>query len=107
MNLNHNPTMDQLRELIRPADDRSGGHLLWVRRDGEVVLTALKDRGHPPRFEVKPEMQMCCEPFWVGKGYVGPEAAENEEWIPDLFEVLTTGWIRAKGQPDVVHLERW
>ena len=50
---------------------------------------------------------MCCEPFWVGKGYVGPEAVENEEWLPDLFEVLTTGWIRAKGQPDVVHLERW
>src|SRR4051812_7075536 len=66
MNLNHNPTLQQLRDLIRVADDNSGGHLLWVRRDGEVMLTPLKDRGHPPRFEVKPEMQMCCEPFWAG-----------------------------------------
>ena len=38
MNLNDNPTKEQLADLLRPCDDRLD-HVLWVGRDGVVHIT--------------------------------------------------------------------
>ena len=34
--INNHPTIEQFRELIKQADDRSGHHILWVKKNGDV-----------------------------------------------------------------------
>jgi hypothetical protein len=98
MNLNANPTKEQLRELLARCDDLAGHHVLWVSREGEVTITRLP-KVWPPAFEPGPEVQLYHETFPAGKEYVGPEAAD--EWVTELFEVLVEQWRMARDQPGV------
>jgi len=38
MNMNNNPTSEQLKELIASVDDNAGDHCLWIDNDGNVHL---------------------------------------------------------------------
>jgi hypothetical protein len=79
LNLNDNPTIEQFRDLLRAHDDHAGHHVLWVRKDGEVMLTCLPKSNprRPPIYE-HPQMQMRYDTFPVGYEYVGLEAAEDK-----------------------------
>jgi hypothetical protein len=50
-------------------------------------------------------MQMRYETFLAGNEYVGPEAADDDEWVAELFDSLLREWPRAKGKPDVVCID--
>ena len=105
MNLNANPTPDQLRELLRRCDDTAGHHVLWVKGNGDVVLSRLPrnkpvesfDRDHP-------EIRMRFETFLAGNEYVGPEAAQDDEWVSELFERLLREWEKARGKAEVAYV---
>jgi hypothetical protein len=102
MNLNINPTIEQLRALLRQADDSVGHHVLWVKRSGEVELSRIPGERTPLGFEKDhPEMQMRYETFMAGNEYVGPEAAEDGEWVSELFNSLLKEWPKARGKPEV------
>src|SRR5215203_86342 len=89
MNLNNNPTIDQLRELIRSGADTAAHHVLWVNKSGEVELLQIPRDWPPVGFEkAHPDMQMRVETFLAGNEYVGPEAAADNEWITELFTNL-------------------
>ena len=106
MNLNANPTPDQLRELIRDCDDAAGNHILWVRKTGEVELSTVPVNQTPAGLERNhPEMQIRFETFLAGNEYVGPEAAQDDEWISELFAGLVGEWSRAKGRLEVVSID--
>src|SRR5262245_7917384 len=99
MNLNTNPTIEQLRELIRQGDDSAGHHVLWVKKTGEVELSRLpRDRTPSGLEQAHPEMQLRYEPFLAGNEYVGPEAADDQEWVAELFDRLRKEWPKAKGR---------
>ena len=49
MNLDNNPTMDELRDLLRPLDDRAAHHVLWVDRTGEVHITPMEKTWPAPK----------------------------------------------------------
>jgi hypothetical protein len=106
MNLNSNPTKDQLRELLRHQNDYASHHLLWVNKNGDVALDRLP-RDWPPAGleEAHPDMQMRFEPFLAGNEYVGPEAAQDDEWLTELFDRLVTGWRSARGKPSVEYMD--
>ena len=106
MNLNTDPTPDQLREMIRQCDDSAGNHVLWVKKMGEVELSAVPVNQTPDGFERNhPEMQIRFETFLAGNEYVGPEAARDDEWIAELFARLVREWSGAKGRPEVVSID--
>ncbi len=106
MNLNDHPTIEQFRYLLRQHDDHAGHHALWVRKDGEVMLTCLprSNPRKPPTYE-NPEMQMYYDTFPVGYEYVGPEAAEDKWWTGELFRNMLEQWTRARGTPGVLHIK--
>ena len=52
-----------------------------------------------------PEMQLRYEAFEAGNEYVGPDAAEADEWISELFASLLREWPKAKGKSEVVLIE--
>jgi hypothetical protein len=105
MNLDASPTRQQLRELLAPCDDTAGPHVLWVSRTGDVVLSRVPGEAALAVFQqAHREMQMRYEAFLAGNEYVGPEAAEDEEWVGRLFDSLLKEWRRAKGQPEVEYI---
>ncbi|MCI0701722.1 MAG: hypothetical protein L0241_11620 [Planctomycetia bacterium] len=104
MNLDNNPTMDQLRDLLRACDDRAGHHVLWVDRAGEVHITKVEKKWPVPQPgpEVLDNALVRFETFWAGKGYVGAEAATSDEWITDAFNWLLRDWASAKNRGEPV-----
>jgi hypothetical protein len=73
MNLNDNPTLEQFRALLRLHDDLAGHHVLWVRKDGEVMLTCLPKNDNerkPPTYEHH-DMKIRYDTFQRARGYVG------------------------------------
>lgn len=99
MNLDNNPTPDQLRALLRPWNDRESHHVLWVDPTGDVHITPVEKKWKPippPPAEVEKNAVVRFETFWAGNGYVGPEAAESDEWIADAMEWLLRDWNEAK-----------
>jgi hypothetical protein len=108
MNLDDNPNLEQFRELLRQHDDRAGHHVLWVRRDGEVMLTCLpKGEGDPrelPTYE-HPSMQIRYDTFQAGGGYVGEAGATEDWWMPLLLEKMREHWAALKGAPGMTHVD--
>ena len=109
MNLNNNPTMDQLRDLLRPWDDRAAHHVLWVDHAGEVHITAMERtsrRPPPPPQEVLDNAVVRFETLWASKGYVGPEGAASDEWVADAFNWLMRDWEAAQqnGKPILIRI---
>jgi hypothetical protein len=39
MNMNHNPTREELAALVGACNDTADHHVLWVAKDGEVHVT--------------------------------------------------------------------
>jgi hypothetical protein len=106
MNLNANPTVDQLRDLLRRCDDTAGHHVLWVKGNGDVVLSRIPKNGAVKGFEQDhPEMKMRYETFLAGNEYVGPEAAQDDEWVYELLENLLKEWPKARGKAEVACLD--
>jgi hypothetical protein len=106
MNLNDQPGIEQFRDLLRQHDDSAGHHVLWVRRDGEVMLTCLpKEKpSRVPAYQ-QPEMQMLYDTFPIGYGYVGPEAADDKWWTAQLFKNMLEQWLQARGTPASMHIK--
>lgn len=108
MNMEQNPTGEELRELIRSCDDLAGHHVLWIAKNGDVHVSRLPKDAAPDSFdETQPDVQLRCETFVAGNEYVGPGAAEDNDWINELFATLTSKWPRAKGKPQVEHVDQF
>lgn len=106
MNLNQNPTVEELRSLLVSADDWAGHHVLWVNPAGDVILTRLP-KGWPPEELTAPEVRIRCETFLLSYGYVGPEVAGNAPWLAGLLRVLLWAWDKsaAGAHPFLIELE--
>jgi hypothetical protein len=103
--MNHNPTLQQLRDLLASQDDHAGHHVLWVTDTGEVRISRLPKGPPPPEpWAGPPEMKLCYETFWGGYGYVGPQMATDEDWAPYLFENMVAEWAKAKVAPGVTRV---
>ena len=94
MNVTQRPTLDQLRDLLRSVDDDSGHHILWVGHSGEVHLDPLPSHLTPAMWIEKnrDHVRSRYETLGRGNGYVGPEAAKDDEWVSTLFEWLLQDW---------------
>lgn len=106
MNLENNPSALQLREMIRQCDDAAGHHVLWVNKDGDVLISQIPAEQSPHEFEQShPDIQLRVQTFQRGNEYVGPEAAEDDEWITELFGGLESAWRNAKGKQEVAFVD--
>ena len=78
-------TTDQLTSLISAGDD-SKRNQIRIKEDGTIFLSTIVGNngldGIVGRFET----------FDAGNGYVGQEAAQNQEYIERLYNAIQ-GWI--------------
>jgi hypothetical protein len=105
MNMEQNPNVEELRELIKSCNDRAGHHVVWVAKNGDVrILSVPKDKR---TMAMPPEMQLRSETFEAGNEYVGPDAANDDEWVKQLFGELKRKWPTAKGRPTVEYIDQF
>lgn len=104
MNLNANPTEQELSKLIAACDDKAGHHILWVSKSGDVVITQLNNES-PIGFQNNtPSMAMRYETFQQGNDYVGKNAAKSQSHVSMLLRDLITEWKTYTG-PDVRYID--
>jgi hypothetical protein len=107
MNLEKNPTVDELRALLRTCNDRAGHHILWVAKNGEVHLSQVpKDKSSVGFQEPANDMRLRYETFEAGNEYVGPDAAEDEKWVNELFASLVNQWPAVKNKTTVEYVDQ-
>lgn len=100
MNLNNAPTKEQLCSLLAAADDETGHHILWIDTEGQVHLTLLDDSVSLTEFaSAYPTVRVRFEAFCAGNGYVGVDAAEDDEHVSRYFHYLQQEWEGAAGAP--------
>jgi hypothetical protein len=107
MNLNDNPTVVQLTQLLHACDDEAGSHVPWVARNGHVHVTQLNPGQMPRNLEDEQSGQMCIryEMFDSGGGWVGPEVSERDEFVQKLFQSMVREYPRARSLQDCMYID--
>ncbi|NIR83701.1 MAG: hypothetical protein GWO40_11335 [Gammaproteobacteria bacterium] len=93
--MNDNPTKEQLRSLLRRCDDGSAHHIAWISPGGEVHISPLSqeytlsqwDRAMAKAYRVRMENVLA-----EGGDYVGPAAADDPNWVNELYAWLVEAW---------------
>ncbi|WP_445369244.1 hypothetical protein ACH5Y9_08280 [Methylomonas sp. BW4-1] len=106
MNMNNNPTIDELKDIFAACDDDAGHHLLWVQKNGDVMLSVVPEHLTPVGFEeATTQMQMRYETFVQGNKYVGTSAAADQSFMQSIFDSLLKEWPSAKGRSTVDYID--
>lgn len=101
MNMKRNPTKEQLRLLLRRCDDQSADHVIWISSDGGVHISPLSqeytlsewDRAMARAYSVRMDSV-----FAQGGEYVGPSAADDPDWVSELYAWLLEAWTNAQAE---------
>jgi hypothetical protein len=92
MNLNSNPTTQQLAALFAACTDEVN-HTLWVNEDGDVHITPWPDGMTPTDFESSLSgLRFRYEAFRAGNGYVGAAAAADEKHVAEYLAYIVRDW---------------
>ncbi len=93
MNMNNDPKIEELQQMIKECDDKAGHHMLWVDRNGIVRLTRL-EKETPAIWagRMSAKILFRYESFAVGNGYMGEAASQDEDFVRKLFSWLKDEW---------------
>lgn len=96
MNMNENPTWEQLKDLLGKCNDDNGPHILWINRSGKVQISALCG-GSTSAWSRRKKKNILFQHLSIerGKGFVGPDAAADKSLVTDMFDNLLVYWKRA------------
>jgi hypothetical protein len=94
MNLDRNPTKEELQTLLAACDDGEGIHVLWVERLGEVQVTLLLTETDVEWLKGidNEKVQFHYKSYAKNDGYVGKAASVDDMYIVTLFEKLLRDW---------------
>ena len=105
MNMKQSPTRAQFRVLLQRCDDRSGHHVIWISPGGGVHISPLCqgytlaewDRAMAGAYKARIDRI-----FAEGGDYVGPSAADDPDWVNQLYTLLTEAWDKAEEEEAAV-----
>ncbi|WP_213877435.1 hypothetical protein [Pseudomonas sp. dw_358] len=98
MNLNQQPTIDELARLFAARKDSLDSHILWVCETGEVKIEPLTPHAAESEFEQsRPSMRARLRTYRRGAGYVGRKAAADHDFLGQVLQTLKREW------PEVRH----
>lgn len=93
MNVLKNPTVDQLRPLIAACDHNEGDHVIWADTQGDVHVTRLARGQDPTSFRrAQNDLVVQLETADQGNGWVGPDAASDDELMGRYLVALVKHW---------------
>ncbi len=102
MNLNNQPTIDQLARLFAAQKDSLDSHILWVGEEGEVHMDSLGTCTQEREFdEQHPHMRARLKMYRKGQGYVGKKAAADKQFLGQVLDTLSSEWGNAQKESGV------
>lgn len=108
MNLNDEPTIDQLAQLLATRKDRNDSHILWVCESGKVHVEGLGAHAEEAQFESqRPSMRARLRTYRRGLGYVGKKAAADREFVSRVLHTLKHEWQAAQGASGIHVIDRY
>jgi hypothetical protein len=88
MNMNNNPTVEELAAMMAIQDDNAHSHRMWVSHDGEVHISKVPEDEDYIRANAK----FRYETLDAGNDYVGPNAASDLEYVQSELNHLKRDW---------------
>ncbi|MFC3606367.1 hypothetical protein [Stutzerimonas tarimensis] len=108
MNLNKQPTLDDLARLFAQRKDKYDSHILWVCESGEVRLDTLPPEVAEDEFVKRtPSMRARFRTYRRGGGYVGKKAAADRDFMGRLYQTLHQQWLASQSAPKVTFIDRY
>jgi hypothetical protein len=94
MNLNNEPTIEELKELISNCDDENNNHIIWVAKKGTVHIypTTLSNPTRVFENENGKTLQFWIGVYFKGDNYFGIEASNDSKYIQELLDNLIKNW---------------
>jgi len=83
-------TRERVRELIGSGDDSKHSQLR-VSKDGRAYISYVVSA------EDIDNLCFRIETWVKGNGYVGPDAANDDDWVDRVYKVLHDNWPDPKG----------
>ena len=106
MNLNNQPTIDELARLFAARKDSLDDHLLWVSAAGDVHIDRMPPHTAEEAIDAKREMRARFKMFRRGQGYVGKKAAADTVFVAKVLETLQQEWPAIRERQDVKVIDR-
>ncbi|WP_416424738.1 hypothetical protein RAM80_02935 [Pseudomonas sp. App30] len=108
MNLNNQPTIEELAQLFASRKDTLDSHILWVCASGEVHIDAMARHAGEAEFEQsKPSMRARLRTYRRGQGYTGRKAAADREFLGRVLHTLEAQWPEARQAAQVQVIDRY
>ena len=108
MNLNNQPTIDELAEMFAAQKDTLDDHILWIGKSGEVQLDCLAPNTQEAEFDRNNrELAARLKMYRRGQGYVGKKAAADRNFIEQVFDTLNNAWAAVKDSSQVKVIDRY
>ena len=108
MNLNNQPTINELAEMFAAQKDTLDDHILWVGKSGEVKLDCLAPHTEEAEFDRNNrELAARLKMYRRGQGYVGKKAAADRNFIEQVFDTLNNAWASFKDNSQVKVIDRY
>ncbi len=108
MNLNNQPTIEELAQLFASRKDTLDSHILWVCESGEVHIDGMARHAGEAEFEQsKPTMRARLRTYRRGQGYIGRKAAADREFIGRVLHTLENEWPQARQAHDVKVIDQY
>lgn len=105
MNLNKQPTIDELAQLFASRKDSLDNHVLWISNEGDVHIEPLNCQEN--EFGKRhPEMRARLRTYRRGHGYVGKKAAADKVFMNRVLQTLKNEWIETQHQSEVRMVDR-
>lgn len=100
MNLNNQPTIDQLARLFAARKDSLDDHILWISETGDVKLDGRSPYTDERAFsQAQPALFACVKMYRRGQGYVGKKAAADKDFMARVLQTLKSEWASQHALP--------
>ncbi|RMQ99313.1 hypothetical protein ALP93_05187 [Pseudomonas syringae pv. helianthi] len=97
MNINTQPTIDELARLFAARKDTLDDHIVWIAESGEVRVDAMSPYTQEREFrDAHPHMRASLKMFRRGQGYVGKKAAADRAFMENTLQALKSEWQKAR-----------
>ena len=108
MNLNNQPTVNELARLFAAQKDTLNDHILWVCNEGTVRIEPVVACKEETQFEKeRPHMRAHLKMYRRGQGYVGKKAAADKDFMARVLQTLTLTWEKAQTEPSLVKVNSY
>jgi len=108
MNLNNQPTIDELAHLFAKQKDSLDSHILWIAKSGQVHIDCLSPHTHEQEFDQhQQDLAARLKMYRRGQGYVGKKAAADKDFIGQVLETLKAEWQSLQNKSEVRVIDRF